>query len=372
MAISSRRRALLIPQRGAIEVEPIRVLVVDDSAFMRLVIKQILEEAPDIQVVDVARNGYEAVEKAIRLRPDVVTLDVNMPHMDGLTALAHITAQTDARVVMISSLTQKDAAATLEALHLGAVDFVPKPDGTISLGLGRLGREIVEKVRVAARARVTGRRRPIVIPKEQRSLGEGTSVETAGLDRVVHIGVSTGGPRTLEEILSQLPGDLPAGVIVVQHMPPRFTASLAVRLDRASQLTVREAEEGMEVRNGLVLVAPGGRHLLFKRQEGKLICHLSLQPEESTLKPSVGVTLRSLMEVFDSRRIIGVILTGMGEDGADAMVELRKRCGWTIAESEETAIVWGMPRAAIERGGADVVEPSYRIAEAILRKVRSN
>lgn len=348
-------------------MEPVRVLVVDDSAFMRMAIKQILEEAPDIKVVDVARDGVEAVEKAVRLQPDVVTLDINMPRMDGLTALSHITAQTGARVVMISSLTQKDAAATLEALHLGAVDFVPKPDGTISLGIGRLAREIVDKVRAAARARIPVRRRPILVPKEQCTLGL-----AVGLDRVVHIGVSTGGPQTLEEILPQLPADLAAGVIVVQHMPPRFTSSLAARLDRCCQLTVHEAEEGTEVRNGLVLFAPGGQHLLFRRQEGKLICHLSNQPEDSNFKPSVGVTLRALMEVFDPRRIIGVILTGMGDDGADAMVELRRRGGWTIAESEETAIVWGMPRAAVERGGAEVVEPSHRIAEAILRKVRSN
>jgi two-component system chemotaxis response regulator CheB len=208
------------------------------------------------------------------------------------------------------------------------------------------------------------RRRPAPVLKEKHAAGP-----ALGLDRVVLIGVSTGGPQTLEEILPRLPADLPAAVVVVQHMPPRFTSSLAARLDQYCRLVVREAEEGMEVQNGLVLVAPGGQHLLFRRQGGKLLCRLSNQPEDSDFKPSVGVTLQALMAVFDPRRTIGVMLTGMGDDGADAMVELRRRGGWTVAESEETAVVWGMPRAAIERGGADVVEPSYRIAEAIWRKV---
>ncbi|MDK2855917.1 MAG: two-component system, chemotaxis family, protein-glutamate methylesterase/glutaminase [Bacillota bacterium] len=345
---------------------PVRVLVVDDSAFMRMAIRRILEEAPDIKVVDVARDGVEAVEKAVSLQPDVVTLDINMPRMDGLTALFHITAQTRAKVVMISSLTQEDALTTLEALHLGAVDFVPKPDGTVSLGIGRLAREIVDKVRAAARARTPVRHRHEPVRKERHTLGP-----ALGLDRVVFIGVSTGGPQTLEEILPELPADLAAAVIVVQHMPPRFTSSLAARLDQYCRLTVREAEEGMEVHNGLVLVAPGGQHLLFRRQGGKLICRLSHQPEDSDFKPSVGVTLQALMAAFDPRRTIGVMLTGMGDDGADAMAELRRRGGWTVVESEETAVVWGMPRATIERGGADAVEPSYRIAETIWRKVGS-
>ncbi|WP_245907847.1 protein-glutamate methylesterase/protein-glutamine glutaminase [Neomoorella humiferrea] len=338
---------------------------------MRRVIRQILEGAPDIEVVDVARDGQEGVEKAITLQPDVVTLDINMPHMDGLTALQHITSKTTAKVVMISSLTQEDALITFEALELGAVDFIAKPDGTISLGISRLADEIIGKVRAAARARVRRRTPGRKVPRVEKKVAEkpGAAASVAGLDWVVMIGVSTGGPRTLEDILPHLPGDLPAGVVVVQHMPPRFTASLAQRLDQYSKLHICEAQEGMKLSNGLAVIAPGGYHLMFRRQGSGLTCCLSLKPEDAQFRPSVDVTLHALMKAYDPRRTIGVLLTGMGDDGAEAMVELRRRGGWTVAESEETAVVWGMPRAAIERGGADVVAPSYQIADIIRRKV---
>lgn len=341
------------------------MLVVDDSAFMRMAIKQILERAPGIEVIDVARDGLEGVEKAVALQPDVITLDLNMPRMDGLTALHHITSRTSARVIVISSLTQEGALITLEALNLGAVDFVAKPDGTISLGIGRLAGEIVSKVRAAAGARLRGRGPRMRVVQEKKRAPAGAS----GLDWLVMIGVSTGGPRTLEDIVPRLPGDLPAGIVVVQHMPPRFTASLAARLDQYCQLHVCEAQEGMKLHNGLVVIAPGGQHLLFRREGGVVSCHLSLWPEDADFRPSVEVTLRALMESFEPQRTIGVLLTGMGDDGADAMVELRRRGGWTIAESEETAVVWGMPRAAIERGGVDVVASSYQIADIIRRKL---
>ncbi|KYH31582.1 protein-glutamate methylesterase/protein-glutamine glutaminase [Neomoorella mulderi] len=347
-------------------MKPIRVLVVDDSAFMRRVIRQILEGAPDIEVVDVARDGQEGMEKAITLQPDVVTLDINMPRMDGLTALQHITLKTTAKVVMISSLTQEDALITFEALELGAVDFIAKPDGTISLGISRLADEIIGKVRAAAKARLPKRTPGRRVSRVEKQIPVTTITD---LDWVVLIGVSTGGPRTLEDILPHLPGDLPAGVVVVQHMPPRFTASLAQRLDQYCKLHVCEAREGMKLSNGLAVFAPGGYHLMFRQQGGGITCYLSLRPEDAQFRPSVDVTLHALMETYDPKRTIGVLLTGMGDDGADAMVELRRRGGWTVVESEETAVVWGMPRAAIERGGADVVAPSYQIADIIRRKV---
>lgn len=344
----------------------IKVLVVDDSAFMRLTIKQMLEQAPDIEVVDVARDGQEGVEKAIALQPDVVTLDINMPRMDGLTALHHITSNTRARVLMISSLTQAGAITTLEALALGAVDFVAKPDGTISLGIGKLTEEIINKVRAVAKARVRMASAPR--RKDVRE-NKRVSAKAIDLDWVVMIGVSTGGPRTLEDILPAFSRDLPAGIVVVQHMPPRFTTSLANRLDQCCGFLVREAQEGMRLHNGLAVVAPGGQQLLFRREGRALVCHLSPKPEDAQFRPSVNVTMHALMETFDPRQSIGVLLTGMGDDGADAMVELKRRGGWTVAESEETAVVWGMPRAAIVRGGAAEVAPSYRIADLIQKKI---
>ncbi|MBC7324004.1 MAG: response regulator, partial [Moorella sp. (in: Bacteria)] len=262
------------------------------------VIRQILEGAPDIEVVDVARDGQEGVEKAITLQPDVVTLDINMPRMDGLTALQHITSKTTAKVVMISSLTQEDALITFEALELGAVDFVAKPDGTISLGISRLADEIISKVRAAAKARVRRRTPGRRVPRVEKQVAEKQVAVTsiAGLDWVVMIGVSTGGPRTLEDILPHLPGDLPAGVVVVQHMPPRFTASFAQRLDQYSKLHVCEAREGMKLSNGLAVIAPGGYHLMFRQQGGGITCYLSLRPEDTQFRPSVNVTLHALME----------------------------------------------------------------------------
>ncbi|QGP90881.1 Chemotaxis response regulator protein-glutamate methylesterase [Neomoorella glycerini] len=344
----------------------IKVLIVDDSAFMRRVLRQILETAGDIEVLDVARDGLEGVEKALLLQPDVVTLDINMPGMDGLTALHYIVTGTQARVVMISSLTQEDALATFEALELGAVDFVAKPDGTVSLGINRLAGEIVSKVRAAARARVRRGARRWTAPARKKPHGF-HSVNK--MDWLVVIGVSTGGPRTLEDILPQLPAGLQAGVVVVQHMPARFTASLASRFNQHCPFRVEEAGEGLPVEPGMAVIARGGYHLLFLNMNEKLCCHLSSSPENTAFKPSVNVTLQAAMECFVPDRIIGVLLTGMGDDGADAMLELRRRGGFTIAESEETAVVWGMPRAAIERGGASVVAPSYKIADIIKQKV---
>ncbi|MGB9661737.1 MAG: protein-glutamate methylesterase/protein-glutamine glutaminase [Moorellaceae bacterium] len=346
-------------------MKKIRVLVVDDSAFMRRALTQILETAGDIEVVDTARDGEEGLAKALTLQPDVVTLDINMPKMDGLTLLSHLVEKTAARVVMVSSLTQEGALVTLEALALGAVDFVAKPGGTVSLGIKKLADEVITKVRAAARARMRPLRRAKPAPK-----GE-TGTLSSELRWLVVIGVSTGGPRTIEEILPAFSSDLPAGIVVVQHMPPPFTSSLAQRLDQHCRLQVREAEEGMLVQAGTVTIARGGFHLVFRRLGRELSCHLTLKPEETLFRPSVDVTLRAAIESYHPQRIIGVILTGMGDDGASAMVELRRRGGYTVAESEETAIVWGMPRAAIERGGAEVVAPSYRIAQIIEEKVRN-
>lgn len=348
----------------------IRVLVADDSAFMRRCLREMLAADPEIEVVDTARDGEEAVAKAKGLRPDVVTMDVNMPRMDGLTALQHILHQAPCAVVVISSLTQEGALTTLEALELGAVDFVAKPGGTVSLGIKQLEREIVAKVKAAARAKLRPVRRhgaaPPAVPSVPRP------AVRRGL-KVVVIGVSTGGPRALMDVLPQLPGDLPAAVLLVQHMPESFTASFAQRLDRACRLAVKEAADGDEVVPGRVLVARGGCHLkVDRRPDGRLVARLSRQPADALYFPSVEVTMRSVLEKVAARDVVGVLLTGMGSDGAQAMVEIRKAGGYTIAESEETAVVWGMPREAYLRGGAEVVAPSYRIAERIVEGVYRN
>jgi len=352
----------------------IRVLIADDSALMRRILMEMLASDDQIEVVDTARDGKEAVTKALELRPDVVTMDVNMPVMDGLTALQYILLKAPCSVIMVSSLTQEGAFTTLEALELGAVDFVGKPGGTISLGIKQLKEELIAKVKAAARAKLRPRRpekahalapRP-PRPRFRSGIGQHSL-------KVVVIGVSTGGPRTLMDILPYLPQDLPAAVLVVQHMPENFTASFARRLDQSCQVAVKEAADGDELMPGKVLVARGGYHLkIEKNTGGGLVTRLSRQPAGALYVPSVNITIQSVLEKVPPRDIVGVILTGMGDDGADMMVEIRKRGGYTIAEAEETAVVWGMPRETYLRGGAEVVAPSYRIAQQIIKGVKRN
>ncbi|WP_422443653.1 protein-glutamate methylesterase/protein-glutamine glutaminase [Thermoanaerobacterium sp. DL9XJH110] len=361
-------------------VKKIRVLVADDSAFMRRCLKDILENEEDIEVIDTARDGREAVEKTLRLDPDVVTLDINMPHMDGLTALQHIMSLAPCPVVIISSLTTEGALTTLEALELGAVDFVAKPGGTVSFGIKQLADEIVAKVRAAAfsnrksigRGRSCGKSAAAI--KRQGEYGKKNPARLLKNEIVVIMGVSTGGPKTLMEILPRLPSDFPGAVLVVQHMPPAFTESFARRLDQYCNLPVREAIDGAAVEPGTITVAKGGWHLVVERDAGKLglKTRLTGKPEDALYKPSVNVTMKSVLENMDGRNIIGVLLTGMGDDGAEMMVEIRKKGGLTIAESEETAVVYGMPRAAIERGGADIIAPAYKIGDIILKKVNEH
>jgi two-component system chemotaxis response regulator CheB len=280
-------------------------------------------------------------------------------------------------VVIISSLTTEGALTTLEALELGAVDFVAKPGGTISLGIKQLADEIVAKVRAAAFSnrksigRVTFSRKSVGEIKKQEASVKINKARILKDEIVVVIGVSTGGPKTLMEILPRLPSNFPGAVLVVQHMPPAFTESFAKRLDQYCNLRVREASDGVAVEPGTITVAKGGWHLVVERDAGKmgLKARLTGKPEEALYKPSVNVTMKSVLENVNGRNIVGVLLTGMGDDGADMMVEIRKKGGFTIAESEETAVVYGMPRAAIERGGADIIAPAYKIGDIILKKV---
>ncbi|MDH7577626.1 MAG: chemotaxis response regulator protein-glutamate methylesterase [Bacillota bacterium] len=349
----------------------IRVLVVDDSALMRKYLRKILEEDPGFEVVEMARDGEEAVEKNLALRPDVITLDLNMPKMDGLTALQYIMHAAPCPVVVVSSLTQRGALATFEAFELGAVECVAKPEGTVSLGIDQVGEEIRRKVKAAARANLKnyasvsrGRQRAAAPRKPAVS-------SSSSFEKVVVIGVSTGGPKTLGEVLPRLPGDLPAPVVVVQHMPEGFTRYFASRLNEACALHVKEAEDGEPLARGSIVVARGGCHLKFSRGAGKreLVTRLSREPRGSLYVPSVGVTLQSLRQFVKDNQIVGVMLTGMGSDGADEMALIKRGGGRTIAESEETAVVWGMPREVWERGGAGVLAPAYEIPRLIVNAV---
>ena len=330
-----------------------------------------------------ARDGAAAVLAVREHQPDVVTMDVNMPVMDGVTALQTIMHETPCPVLMISSLTAEGAIPTYECLELGAVDYVPKLGGTISTEINQQSREIIAKVKIAANARIRrsyGRfRRSKALPGSDAPLGAAFDVPKVEAPRdhatrLVAIGVSTGGPKTLLDIVPLLPPDLPAAVAIVQHMPETFTASFAKSLGKSSKIPVKEAVAGEVLLNGHAYVARGGKHLVFAQQRliGGVMARYVTHPSDTLHTPSADVMMGSAVETFGSR-IVGVLLTGMGCDGADGMVAIRRAGGQTIAESESTCVVFGMPAVAIERGGAAHVLPSHEIASkvvALLRHIR--
>jgi two-component system chemotaxis response regulator CheB len=360
--------------------ERIRALVVDDSAFMRKVISDLLAADPDIEVIGTARDGLDALDKIKLEKPNVVTLDVEMPRMDGLATLEHLMAECPVPVVMVSSLTKEGADTTVEALSLGAVDFVAKPSGTISLDMAKVREEMVQKVKLASRARLSGLSRrslwrervrgqkgepPPVKPREPgqgiRPGADRAPVVGRPADRLVVIGSSTGGPGALHEIFPDLAADTKAGFLVIQHMPPGFTRSLAERLNEISPLSVREAVEGDVPMAGTALLAPGGYHLVLTPERSVA---LNQDPPQHGVRPSVDVTLLSAVELYRDR-CVGAILTGMGFDGAKGMAALKRAGGRTLAEDEASCVVYGMPRAVVEMGNADRVVPLEEVAAVI-------
>jgi two-component system chemotaxis response regulator CheB len=351
------------------------VLIADDSALMRREIKKILESDGDIEVVGVARDGQEAVDKTKELGPDVVALDINMPVMDGLTALQYIMMESPRPVVMISSLTKEGALTTYEALELGAVDFVGKPGGTISRNIDQTAQEILGKVRAAAKANTSrlglSRRRQQTVAAKRPQPARTREQKSSG--KIVIIGLSTGGPKTIMDVIPLLPADFGVPVIIVQHMPGHFTPTFAQRIDANCAFPFKEAAHGDVIEFGRGYLAPGDRHMtLAPRGGGKLgfIVRLSDMPADTLHKPSVDVTMQSLLECY-GRNVIGVLMTGMGADGARSMASIRQAGGRTIAESEETAIVYGMPAEAVRLGGAEFVLPAREIAAKIMQLVRS-
>jgi len=345
----------------------IRLLIVDDSALMRRQLTTLFQDQADF-VIRQARNGKEAVQENRDFLPDVVTLDINMPEMDGITALSLIMAERPVPVVMVSSLTEKGALATFEALNLGAVDYIAKPGGTISLSIGDIKNELLAKVRTAARARVKGRSPTQGLAQRLREEREKPVPRPVAVRRgvagegLVVIGVSTGGPRSLEDILPLLPADYPWPVLVAQHMPAAFTKSFAERLNAQCPLRVVEVASPLAIETGTIYIAKGGADMLVVQRAGRTTVIPKPETREFLWHPSVELLGRSTLEHYDPARVVAVMLTGMGYDGADAFTEIRKRGGRTIAESEETAVVFGMPAELIERGGASVVLPLNRIA----------
>ena len=343
----------------------IKILIVDDSAFMRKLLSDLFSAEPDFTVIDTARNGVDAVEKVKRLKPDLITMDVEMPVMDGIKALEIIMKETPTPVLMISSLTRAGAEATLSALELGAVDFVAKSAGILS-SITSIGNEILAKSRAAVHAKVSRfverpKAQLVVKPLLQPVIGR---IE----ERVLASGTSTGGPRALQEVITKLPGDLPCGVVIVQHMPPGFTKSLSERLDSLSALTVKEAEHNDVVRSGLVLIAPGNYHMTIEREGNKKVVKLDQSPPIGGHRPAVDPMMESVARVYGAGAF-GVILTGMGHDGAKGIKAIKQQHGYTIAEDQSTAVVFGMPKAAIELGVVDKVAPISAVAAEIVKAI---
>lgn len=346
---------------------PASVLVVDDSAFMRRLVSQLVEQSGEFRVVGTARNGYDALKQVHALEPDIVTLDVEMPELDGLQTLGYIMSETPRPVVMLSAATSaSENDLTLRALELGAVDFVTKPSGPISLDLAKVTDRLLGALRAATQVNLRGvgmfvRRNATPVAHVERA-------QRAGATRVVAIATSTGGPRALAEVLAGLPRDLDAAVLVVQHMPAGFTRTLAQRLDAICPLPVAEAEEGVRITHGRVLLAPGGLHMRVVAQQGGHVVALDESPPIWGVRPSADPLFRSLAAEFPAATV-GVVLTGMGRDGADGLRAIRVAGGKGVVQDRATSTIYGMPQAAMQIAGADRVSPLAGVAGAIVELV---
>jgi two-component system chemotaxis response regulator CheB len=327
--------------------EPVRVLVVDDSALMRKLIPQILQADPSIRVVGTAMDGNFGLRKIEELRPQVITLDLEMPGMGGLEMLKEIMRRHRTPVIVVSSHTTQGASVTLQALSLGAFDFVAKPQD-VSSRMGEIARDLISKIKAAAQSR--GMR---IAPVGPMAPAAGKSAVAAGQkpSRIIAIGISTGGPQALQYVLPQLPGDFPGSILVVQHMPEGFTDMFARRLDEICTLQVKEAHSGDLLQRGRVLICPGNRHLKVKRMPLGDVAVLSDDPRVNGHRPSVDVLFRSVADEF-SHRVVAVLMTGMGDDGAEGLGAVKAVGGITIAQEESSCVVYGMPKAAIDRGYA--------------------
>ncbi len=354
---------------------PIRVLLVDDSASVRQTLESVLSEAPDIRVIGTASDPFVAVKRIQEEVPDVIILDVEMPRMDGLTFLRKIMAQKPLPVIICSTLTEEGSHMLLEALEAGAVDVIPKPRIDTRHFLQESRVRICDAVRAAAVARLRGPR-PRSMKIEQKLTADAmmpapvpTRAMSQTTEKVICIGASTGGTESLREVLESLPFDSPA-IVVVQHMPERFTAAFARRLDGLCKVDVKEAEDGDAVYPGRVLIAPGNRHTLLGRSGARYHVSVKDGPLVSRHRPSVDVLFRSAAQ-YAAGNAVGILMTGMGDDGARGLLEMRKAGAHTVAQDEETSVVFGMPKEAIQRGAAVRVLPLGAIAAEIIRH-RSN
>lgn len=342
----------------------VRTLIVDDSAYMRVVIKDMLESDLGIEVVGVAKDGFEAVEKTKELKPDVVLLDIQMPRMDGIATLQRIMKESPTRVIMLSAMDKKDDQLPIHALEMGAVDFISKPSGPVSVDIVSFSDKIVEIVKNSAMAKVDVLRRARTpLPSRLQALRK----EGAKGHKVIAIGASLGGPRALESLFAALPKDLPASLLIVQHIPQDFSLTFAKRLDSVQGPRVKLATDGMRAEKGSAYLAPGGKHLKVG-WKGASTVQLRLEDGDPVnyVKPSVDVLFRSVADALGNLSM-GIVLTGMGVDGAKGALAIRRAGGKVVAQDEQTSLAYGMPRAVAEAGAANRVLPLEEIPKEIIR-----
>lgn len=340
----------------------IKVLIIDDSALIRQLMKEILSSDPQIEVVGVAQDPFDAREKIKKLNPDVLTLDVEMPKMDGVTFLRNLMRLRPMPVVMVSTLTDAGADVTLQALELGAVDYVSKPKINVQEEMQAYAEEIISKVKIAARSKVRGSNLPAPKRKDLGEIAARKHFKTT--DMIIAIGASTGGTEAIKDVLCQLPPSTP-GIVITQHIPVAFSKPFSERLNSNSAMTVTQAADGQQILPGHAYLAPGDRHLEVVRDGARFICRLLDTDPVNRHKPSVEVMFNSVAKNVGSNSLC-VLLTGMGSDGSEAMGNMKKAGAPTIAQDEATSVVWGMPGEAVKRGHADEVIPLHNIAERIL------
>lgn len=342
--------------------DKVKVLVVDDSAFMRKVIKDLINSQHDMEVLDTAKDGEDAILKVMSLKPDVVTLDIEMPKLNGLEALKQIKKISSCEVIMLSSLTYSGSWTTMEALSIGAFDFIQKPSGSISLDIQKIKEDLFEKIRYAKTK--TKRITKDSSNSLQNIESPKAKINAAKIDAIL-LGASTGGPKVLYDVITKIPGDIGVPIFVVQHMPAGFTKAFAERMDKYSELKVVEASDNEIIKPNVVYVAPGGYHMLLNSNKIKL----DLSPSIHGVRPAVDKLFISASTIYGGN-ILCCIFTGMGKDGAEGVKTIKSKGGYAISQDEMTSVVYGMPRAAFETGDIDIVLPDYKIAEEITRIVK--
>lgn len=346
-------------------MKKIKVLIIDDSALIRSLIAEMLSPFDDIQVVGAAEDPYDARDQIKRLNPDVLTLDIEMPRMNGITFLKNLMRLRPMPVVMVSTLTEEGAPSTLEALEIGAVDFMAKPKVNVAQEMGKYADSLHEKIVTAA----SSVPRPLPDPEIQaQSHVKVTRPETLKFNPngVIAIGASTGGTEAIKEVITRLPEQFPP-ILVAQHIPPIFSSSYAMRMDNACTMKVFEAEHDQAIERGCIYIAPGNDHLTVKKKNGKLYCQLSRSAPVNRHRPSVEMLFNSIAEQVGNKNALGIILTGMGSDGAQGLLNMRKAGCKTIAQDQQTSVVWGMPKAAVDLEAAEKILPLFNIADVAMR-----